>query len=67
MKEIKLKVDMHCASCAISIEKALKKKGCEVKSNPALKLVKVTFDENKMSTQDIKEEIKKVGYDAQES
>lgn len=67
MIEKKFKVDMHCASCALSIEKELKRHGCEVKSNPALKLVKVKFDEDKYTTEDIKQFIKGVGYDAKES
>ncbi len=66
MIEIKYSVDMHCASCANVIEKALKGKVKTLKTNPALKIIKVSFDESKISSADIIGEIKKVGYDAQE-
>lgn len=67
MIEKKLKVDMHCASCAVSIEKELRKINVDVKANPALKIIKVAFDENKHSIEEIKKTIKGAGYDSWEA
>lgn len=66
MTNKKYSVDMHCASCAATIEKALKKRGVDVQANSALKIVKVSFDDSKITSQDIVEEIAKVGYHAEE-
>lgn len=67
MTNKKYSVDMHCASCASIIEKALKKKGVEVNANPALKIVKVQFDDTKITSQEIIDEIARVGYHAEEN
>lgn len=66
MTNKKYSVDMHCASCAMTITKALNKKGVEVEANPALKIVKVSFDESKLTSEDIVKEIARVGYHAEE-
>lgn len=66
MTNIKFSVDMHCASCAQTITKALDKKVNAVQANPALKIVKVEFDETKISSEEIIKTIAQVGYHAKE-
>ncbi|MCK5946009.1 MAG: cation transporter [Mycoplasmataceae bacterium] len=66
MKKLRLKVNMDCASCAVNIDKTLKKMGCVSQSNPALKLTKVEYDESKTSPDEIIKKIKGIGYDAKQ-
>ena len=66
MKKLKLKVNMDCSACAVNIDRALKKIGCESQSNPALKITKVTYDETKTSPEVIIKEIKNTGYDVEQ-
>ncbi|MBT6691554.1 copper-translocating P-type ATPase [Candidatus Parcubacteria bacterium] len=64
MEDVNLKISgMHCASCALSIEKTIKKKpGIKSASvNYANNQAKVEFDANKVSQEDIEEAIKKAG------
>lgn len=63
----KLKLTMHCASCAGNIEKALKGKVEDLNINIPLNLAKITFDETKITVNDIIDIIKGIGYDAKES
>ncbi|WKX02166.1 cation transporter [Candidatus Mycoplasma mahonii] len=63
----KLKVNMHCAACAINIDKTLNKIGCESISNPVLKITKIKYDENKITHGDIIKAIKGIGYEARKS
>ncbi len=59
---------MHCASCALIIEKALKKNAAvkEAHVNFAAEKASVTFDETKASVNDLITIIKKAGYGAEE-
>ncbi len=56
---------MHCASCAVSIEKALKKEEgiFEINVNFASEKAFIKFDSKKINVFDIKKVIKKTGYD----
>lgn len=65
MKKHTFKIEgMHCASCAVSIEGALKDTPGvkEANVNYALEKASVEIDENKLSEQDIHDVIKKTGY-----
>lgn len=54
---------MTCASCAARIEKVLNKMdGVEANVNLALENAKVTFDTDKVQTEDIVGKIEKIGY-----
>ncbi len=65
MKKLKLKVvDMHCSSCAITIDFALEDIGVKSKTNYAKSETEVEFDEAKVSEKKLIEEIKKAGYQA---
>lgn len=60
-----LKVNgMHCATCALNIEKTIKKlEGVENASvNFASENAEFSFDEEKISLEDIKNKVKKLGY-----
>lgn len=61
-------IGMHCASCAVRIERSLKKKSGikKVSVNFALGKVYLEFDETKVTVADIKENIEKLGYRAKE-
>lgn len=58
---------MHCTSCAMLIEGELEDIGVQAKVNYPKQSVKVTFDENKCSVEDIKAAIRKAGYSAKEA
>lgn len=65
MKKLKLKiVDMHCSSCAISIDFALEDIGVKSKTNYAKSETEVEFDPNKVGEKQLIEEINKAGYSA---
>ncbi len=65
MKKLKLKiVDMHCTSCAITIDFALEDIGVVSKTNYAKAETEVEFDPNETSEKQILEAIKKSGYEA---
>lgn len=66
MKKIRFESDISCSSCEISIKKVLKNKVDEVVVNIPLQLIDVTFDENKISKEQIVKDIKSVGYEAVE-
>lgn len=53
---------MHCNSCANSIENALKDKVNHVSASFSKETVEVDFDESKISEQEIKNIIEKLGY-----
>lgn len=67
MKKIKVKIDgMHCTSCAMNIDFDLEDLGVKSsKTNYAKQESEVEFDEEKIKTQDILDQIKKTGYPAQ--
>jgi Cu+-exporting ATPase len=68
-KRITIKISgMHCAACATNVSKALNKQG-GVKSadvNFATQKASVEFDEGKVSLDDIKNIIKKAGYQVED-
>lgn len=62
-KKLKLTVNMHCATCAGNITKALKNE-CElVNANFALGIVKVEFDGSKTNEEKIIKKINDIGYE----
>jgi Cu+-exporting ATPase len=65
-KETLLVKDMHCVSCALTIEKALKKiEGVkEANVNYATGKATVVFDESKVGLIDLEKAIEKAGYSA---
>lgn len=62
-KLLKIK-DMHCTSCAISIDFALEDIGVKSKTNYAKAQTEVEFDPAKISEKQIIEAIEKIGYRA---
>ena len=63
MKKIDLKIKgMHCKSCETLISDALEEKGVKSKVDSAKGTATVEFDEKKVSLPQIKEIIKKEGY-----
>ncbi len=65
-KTIKLKIEgMHCTSCAMNIDGELEDLGVkEAKTNYAKSETEVTFDESKVSEENILISIEKLGYRA---
>lgn len=64
MKELTLNVEgMSCNHCVNSVEGALKNVGANGKVDLASNTVKVEFDENKITVEQIKEAIEEQGYD----
>lgn len=65
MKKIKLDIEgMHCTSCAMNIDFDLEDlEGVKSsKTNYAKQITEVEFEEEKMSEEQIVEQIKKTGY-----
>lgn len=64
MKEITLQVEgMSCGHCVNAIEGALKELGATAKVDLAGKSVSLSYDETKLSLDQIKEAIEDQGYD----
>jgi copper chaperone len=64
MKNVTLQVEgMSCNHCVATIEGALKEIGASGKVDLAGKTVTVTFDEEKVSLEAVKEAIEEQGYD----
>ncbi len=66
-KKLQVKIkDMHCASCTVTIEDALKKKEGvkDTRVNFALEKGEVEYDESKISEKEVLEAINKTGYKA---
>lgn len=64
-KKLKLKIlDMHCTSCALSIDFALEDIRVKAVTNYAKSETDVEFDPNKTSEKQILEAIEKSGYEA---
>lgn len=61
---MKFRVKIHCASCAFSIEKALKRIDVESQTNAALKITKIISNPKNRTEKEIIEAIKEVGYEA---
>ncbi len=69
MKKVKLKIEgMHCTSCAMNIDGDLEDNVKGVKSSTtsyAKNECEVEFDDKQVTTEEILEQIKKTGYQAQ--
>ena len=68
MKKIKLKIGgMHCSSCAMSIDMDLEDLNgvTEAKTSYAKQVSEIEFDDDKIPTDKIVEQIKKTGYNAE--
>ncbi|NGQ95905.1 heavy-metal-associated domain-containing protein [Brevibacillus sp. SYP-B805] len=64
MKNVTLQVEgMSCNHCVATIEGALREIGASGKVDLAGKTVSVTFDEEKVSLEAVKEAIEEQGYD----
>ncbi|WP_126427117.1 copper ion binding protein [Brevibacillus marinus] len=64
MKTVTLQVQgMSCQHCVHSIESALKEIGAAGKVDLASNAVEVSFDENRLSLEQIKAAIEEQGYD----
>ncbi len=57
---------MHCANCALNIEKTLKKQGVDTMVNFSTNTASVDYDEKKTSIEDILKKISDIGYGAVE-
>lgn len=57
---------MSCNSCAMLIEKELKEKVNKISVNYSKEEMDIDFDENKISENEIKESVKKLGYEIKE-
>lgn len=66
MKKLKLKIEgMHCVSCAMTIDFDLEDLGVKsAKTSYAKQEAEVEFDEEKIKSEKIIEQIKKAGYKA---
>ena len=53
---------MHCVSCSLLIEAELEDIGVKVKANYAKQVVDCTYDENKITVENIHAVIEKLGY-----
>lgn len=53
---------LHCSSCSMLIEGDLEDLGVEAAVNYHSQTMKVTFDEGKVSEQEVVETVKKLGY-----
>ncbi|MCX6722037.1 MAG: sulfite exporter TauE/SafE family protein [Candidatus Staskawiczbacteria bacterium] len=67
MKKIFKITGMHCNSCSQLIEKSLENKVNSVSASYAKGKAEIDFDEGKISEAEIKEVIKKAGYEATEA
>jgi|UPI00041189CF copper chaperone len=64
MQNVTLRVEgMSCNHCVNAIEKALKELGASGKVDLAAKTVEVSYDENALTLEAIKEAIEDQGYD----
>ncbi|GIQ66535.1 cation transporter [Paenibacillus cisolokensis] len=64
MTNIKLQVNgMSCRHCVVSVEGALKDIGASGKVDLENGTVEVTYDENRITTEQIKAAIEEQGYD----
>lgn len=69
MKEIELKIKgMHCTGCSTRLEKVLNNQDGVEKAKVSLEDAKadITFDENKIGLNEIKEAIEDAGFEAEE-
>ena len=53
---------MHCVSCSLLIEGELEDIGVKAKANYAKQVVDCTYDENKITVENIQAVIEKLGY-----
>ena len=69
MKELSLKIKgMHCTGCSTRLEKVLNNQDGVEKAKVSLEDAKadITFDENKIGLNEIKEAIEDAGFEAEE-
>ncbi len=69
MKEIELKIKgMHCTGCSTRLEKVLNNQDGVEKAKVSLEDAKadITFDENEIGLNEIKEAISDAGFEAEE-
>ncbi len=69
MKEIELKIKgMHCTGCSTRLEKVLNNQDGVEKAKVSLEDAKadITFDENEIGLNEIKEAIEDAGFEAEE-
>ena len=69
MKEIELKIKgMHCTGCSTRLEKVLNNQDGVEKAKVSLEDAKadITFDENEIGLNEIKEAIEDTGFEAEE-
>jgi len=66
MKKVFKIKGMHCNSCSMLIEKELENKVNKIKVSYSNEEAEIDFDEDKISEQEIKEAIKKLGYEIHE-
>ena len=69
MKEIELKIKgMHCTGCSTRLEKVLNNQDGVEKAKISLEDAKadITFDENEIGLNEIKEAISDAGFEAEE-
>ena len=69
MKEISLKIKgMHCTGCSTRLEKVLNNQDGVEKAKVSLEDAKadITFDENEIGLNEIKEAISDAGFEAEE-
>lgn len=62
MKKVLNIEGMHCNSCALGVEMALNTKGVKGKVDFNSKKAEIEFDPDKISVEEIKKEIEKIGY-----
>lgn len=53
---------MHCSSCAMNIEWELEDKGVKAKCNFAKEILEVEANSEKISDEELKKTIEKLGY-----
>lgn len=69
MKEVSLKIKgMHCTGCSTRLEKVLNNQDGVEKAKVSLEDAKadITFDENEIGLNEIKEAIEDAGFEAEE-
>ncbi|MFC1646901.1 heavy-metal-associated domain-containing protein [Patescibacteria group bacterium] len=54
---------MHCASCGFLVDEELEEIGVKSKASYQKGIVEVEFDEKMISEDDVKEAVKKAGYE----
>ncbi|CAM9141038.1 heavy-metal-associated domain-containing protein [Mycoplasma marinum] len=66
MKTTKIYANLHCASCEIKVQNAVKNIAEDTKVNSASGLIKIKYDENKTNEKELKSKITDLGYEITE-